>query len=161
MTKSSRKKGSPRLLDEIERLRMQVAAAETVYAEAREHAARAKRQRKLAKLLAKRARKEAKRAKTKLEEAREALAQAKAVAGRASARRRPALRKTRKPAPAPRRMKPVTLPKSRRPSARRLAGPKRTITDAIAPTPPPAVAPALLIPPILTPDSLQTETDAN
>src|SRR5689334_23005916 len=69
----------PRVVSHIDLLRMRIAAAESVWKEAKERAGQAKRRRKLAKLMAKRAQKDAKHAKAGLAEAREALAQAEAA----------------------------------------------------------------------------------
>ena len=78
---------------------MQLASAESLWKEAKEHFSHAKRRRKLAKLLARRAKTEARQAKERLANAREALAvaEAKAMTGISQTRRRKARKIQSKP----------------------------------------------------------------
>ena len=77
--KAKRKKQGPRYVSRVEFLRMQLAAAESNFKQAKEHFSRAKRRRKLAKLLARRAKTDLKQAKAQLANTREALATAEST----------------------------------------------------------------------------------
>jgi chromosome segregation ATPase len=87
MKAASTKSAPQNLTGTIQTARLQVAAAETRWKEAKEQARLAKRRRKEVKLIARRAKKLAKQAKADLAQARKALAEAEARLASAGARR--------------------------------------------------------------------------